>query len=82
MIARFIFAETICEYEHSAPRFVTKDIELPEGFVPTKSMGRVKKMPADKEHPYGRYENVFDPMDLKGVELIDEKEEEPKCPSL
>lgn len=75
MIARFIFAETICEYEHSAPRFVTKDIELPEGFVPLKSMGSIKKMPADKEHPYGQYETVYGKMDLKGVELIDDRKE-------
>ena len=75
MIARFIFAETICEYEHSAPRFVTKDIELPEGFVPTKSMGYSKMFPSDEKHPYGRYETVYDKMDLKGVELIDDGKE-------
>lgn len=34
MTARFIFVETIVAYEHTAPRFVTKDIEIPDDFVP------------------------------------------------
>ena len=71
MIARFIFVETVCDYEHSAPRFVTKDIELPEGFVPLKSMGRRKIVQSDD--PLKSFVDVYDPMDLKGVELIDEE---------
>lgn len=72
MTARFIFAETVCDYEHSAPRFVTRDLELPDGFVPMKSMGRSKYLQPDKDHPFGKSVTIYDPMDLKGVELIDE----------
>lgn len=72
MIARFIFAETVYDYEHSAPHFMTKDIKLPDGFVPLRSMGRGKYIQPDKDHPFGESVTVYDPMDLKGVELIDE----------
>lgn len=70
MIARFIFAETVYDYEHSAPRFVTRDLELPDGFVPACSMGRTKSFPPDKDNPFGRSKSYYPPMDLKGVELI------------
>lgn len=74
MIARFIFAETVYDYEHSAPHFVTRDLPLPDGFVPERQMGNTKTFPPDKEHPFGRSETTYPPMDLKGVELIEEKE--------
>lgn len=71
MIARFIFAETVYDYEHSAPRFVTRDLELPDGFIPEKTMGRGKYIQPDKDHPFGECVTVYGPMDLKGVELIE-----------
>lgn len=72
MIARFIFAETVYDYEHSAPRFVTRDLELPDGFVPEKAMGRGKYIQPDEDHPFGQSVTVHGPMDLKGVELIED----------
>lgn len=75
MIARFIFAETVYDYEHSAPHFVTRDLQLPDGFVPPCSMGRHRTLPLKDGQKFPDSETYYPPMDLKGVELIDRQEE-------
>ena len=70
MIARFIFVETVYSYEHSAHHFVTRDLRLPDGFVPLCTMGTTKSCPD------GGWKDYYPPMDLKGVEIIEEKGDE------
>lgn len=70
MKARFIFAETVYSYEHTTPHFVTRDLQLPDGFVPLCTMG------TSKRPPDGELEAHYAPMDPKGVEIIDETEKD------